>query len=154
MAAARHAIFHAVLCRFELSFHSSCQERYQTNAKFCQSRCVVLRCYCAACCFHVDCLHTTCYTPNAWPGARHLELYADEVARVEQPRENLLRAIFWEGDTQGDAFMTAAAAQVCTTTHQQIRTSLFAAAAWQLDWKGLCKPVGVWHLAVVESVLL
>ncbi|KAL0027200.1 hypothetical protein WJX77_002860 [Trebouxia sp. C0004] len=43
-------------------------------------------------------------------GARHLELYADEV--VEEPNKNILRSIFWEGDTQGDAFLTAAAAQV------------------------------------------
>jgi len=48
--------------------------------------------------------------PNACSGARHLELYADEVA--EEPNKNILRSIFWEGDTQGDAFLTAAAAQV------------------------------------------
>jgi hypothetical protein len=48
--------------------------------------------------------------PNVCSGARRLELYADEV--VEEPNKNILRSIFWEGDTQGDAFLTAAAAQV------------------------------------------
>ena len=44
-------------------------------------------------------------------GARPLDLYADEGC-VDAPRENAFKAIFWEGGTQGDAFLTAAAAQV------------------------------------------
>ena len=40
-----------------------------------------------------------------------MDLYADE-GHVDAPKENAFKSIFWEGGTQGDAFLTAAAAQV------------------------------------------
>ncbi len=39
-----------------------------------------------------------------------MDLYADE--GVEKPKGNVLRSVLWEGGTEGDAFLTAAAAQV------------------------------------------
>ena len=45
-----------------------------------------------------------------------MDLYADE-GHLDAPRENAFKSLFWEGSTQGDAFLTTAAAQVslCTT---------------------------------------
>ena len=40
-----------------------------------------------------------------------MDLYADE-GHVDAPKENAFKSMFWEGGTQGDAFLTAAAAQV------------------------------------------
>ena len=65
------------------------------------------------------CLPVMPELPGVCSGARHLELYADEV--VEKPNKNLLRSLFWEGDTQGDAFLTAAAAQVKMEKQHQCR---------------------------------
>lgn len=42
-----------------------------------------------------------------------MALYADE-GLLDAPKENAFKSMFWEGGTQGDAFLTAAAAQVAT----------------------------------------
>lgn len=44
-------------------------------------------------------------------GARSVELYADELKDIK--KDNFFKSAFWEGDTSVDAFLTAAAAQVC-----------------------------------------
>lgn len=46
-------------------------------------------------------------------GSRPVALYADE-GLLDAPKENAFKSMFWEGGTQGDAFLTAAAAQVAT----------------------------------------
>ena len=40
-----------------------------------------------------------------------MELYADEMKDIKN--DNFLRSAFWEGGARVDAFLTAAAAQVC-----------------------------------------
>ena len=49
----------------------------------------------------------------SYVGARPVALYADE-GLLDAPKENAFKSMFWEGGTQGDAFLAAAAAQVAT----------------------------------------
>lgn len=44
-----------------------------------------------------------------------MDLYADE-GHFDAPRGNAFKSMFWEGGTQGDAFLTAAAAQVAANS--------------------------------------
>lgn len=46
-----------------------------------------------------------------------MDLYADE-GQIDAPKENAFKSMFWEGGTQGDAFLTSAAAQVAATSDQ------------------------------------
>lgn len=64
-----------------------------------------------------------------------MDLYADE-GHLDATRENVFKSIFWEGGTQGDAFLTAAAAQVVQqiTAHRsscQCRQFLTHDAPWR-----------------------
>ena len=54
-----------------------------------------------------------------------MDLYADE-GHVDTPKGNAFKSMFWEGGTQGDAFLTAAAAQVAADQSAPNQLSLLS----------------------------
>ena len=64
-----------------------------------------------------------------------MELYADEMKDIK--KDNFLRSAFWEGDTNFDAFLTAAAAQVCLVGHHYVQYYMIGPAhgIWQHNVK-------------------
>ena len=64
-----------------------------------------------------------------------MELYADEMKDIK--KDNFLRSAFWEGDTNFDAFLTAAAAQVCLVGLPDVQYYMTGSAhgIWQLNVK-------------------